>query len=119
MEGECPANTAKKTDWAYKNFESWCTTRNLRFLEAQCSADVFSSKEVACQWLCKYITEARKANGSEYTPRSLYLLLSDIQRYVRKVFPKMQVNFFADHTPLKNLCDSILKKLHSKGIGLP
>ena len=22
MEGECPANTANNTDWAYKNFES-------------------------------------------------------------------------------------------------
>ena len=31
----------------------------------------------------------------------------------------MQVNVFADHefTPLKNLCDSVFKMLHSKGIG--
>ena len=31
----------------------------------------------------------------------------------------MQFNLFADHefTPLKNLCDSVFKKLHSKGIG--
>ena len=30
----------------------------------------------------------------------------------------MQFNLFADHqfTPLKNLCDSVFKKLHSKGI---
>ena len=28
MEGECLANTGKNTDWAYKNFESWRTTRN-------------------------------------------------------------------------------------------
>ena len=48
MEGECPANTAKNTDWVYKNFESWCTARNQQFPEVRCPDDVFSSKEVAC-----------------------------------------------------------------------
>ena len=83
------------------------------------SRGCFSSKEVACEWLCKYITEIRKADGSEYTPCSLYLLLSGIQRYVHKIYLKMQFNLFADHefTPLKNLCDSVFKKLYSKGIG--
>ena len=33
MEGKCSANTAKNTDWAYKNFESWRTARNQRFPE--------------------------------------------------------------------------------------
>ena len=119
MEGECLANTAKNTDRAYKNFESWHTARNQRFPEAWCPDDVLSSKEVACEYLCKYTTETRKADGSEYTPCSLYLLLSGIQRYVCKVYPKMQVNLFVDHefTALKNLCDSIFKKLHYKGIG--
>ena len=119
MEGECLANMAKNTDWAYNNFESWHTTRNQRFPEARCPDNVFSSKEVACEWLCKYITETRKAYGTEYTPRSLYLLLSGIQWYVRKVNPKMQFNLFSDqeYKPLRNLCDSVFKKLHSKGIG--
>ena len=64
-----------------------------------------AQNEVACEWLCKYIIETRKADGSEYTPCNLYLLLSGIQRYVRKVYPKMQFNLFVDHelTPLKNL----------------
>ena len=119
MEGECLANTAKNTDWVYKNFKSWRITRNKRFPKARCPDDVFSSKEVAWQWLCKYITETRKADGSEYTPLSLYLLLSGIQQYVCKVYSKMQINLFVDHefTPLKNLCDSVFRKLHSKGIG--
>ena len=85
MEGECPANTAKNTDWAYKNFESWRTARNQRFPEARCPDDTFSSKEIACEWLCKYNTETRKADGSEYSPHSLYLLLSGIQLYARSI----------------------------------
>jgi len=119
MEGECPANTAKNNEWAYKNFTSWRAARNQRFPDMQCPDDVFSSKEVACEWLCKYVSETRKADGSEYTPRSLYLLLAGLQRYVRSMHPTMKINFFTDDEfkPLKNLCDSIFKRLHSKGIG--
>ena len=105
MEGECPPNTAKNTDWAYKNFESWCTTRNQQFPEAYCPDDVFSSKEIAREWLWKYITETRKADGPEYTPHSLYLLLLGIKWYVCKISTKMQFNLFADcgFTSLMNL----------------
>ena len=120
MEGACPVNTAENNEWVYNNFESWRTARNKkRFPKMQCPDDVFSSKEVACEWLCKYITETRKTGGSEYTPCSLYLLLAGIQRYVRKLYPKMEFNLFSDHKfkPLKNLCDSLFRKLHSKGIG--
>ena len=119
MEGECPSNTAKNNEWAYRNFETWRTARNRRFPEAKCPDDVFSSKELACEWLCKYLTETRKSDGSDYTPRSLYLLLGGIQRYVRRLHPKKEFNLFTDQEfkPLKNLCDSLFKRLHSKGIG--
>ena len=119
MEGECPVNTAKNNEWVYKNFESWCTARNQQFPKMRCPDDVFSLKEGACERLYKYITETRKAYGSEYTPRSLYLLLAGLQQYVRKLYPKMEFNLFTDYElkPLKNLCDSLFKKLHSKGIG--
>ena len=67
----------------------------------------------------QYITETRKADGSEYTPHSLYLFLLGIQWYIHKVYPRMQFNLLSDHElkPLKSLCDSVFKKLHSKGIG--
>ena len=119
MEGECPSNMLKNNKWAYKNFESWCVARNQRFPEMQCPDNVFSSKEVACEWLCKYITETRKSDGSEYTLRNLYLLFAGIQCYVRKLHPTIELNFFTDKEfkPLKNLCDYLFKRLHSKGIG--
>ena len=81
-----------------------------QFPESRCPNDVFTSKEVAYEWLCKYITETRKADGSEYTPHGLYLLLSGIQWYVRKIYPEMQFNLIADHefTLLKN--GSVFKK---------
>ena len=88
----------------------------------QCPSNLLESgsrKEV-CDWLCKFITEVCKADGSEYTPCSLYLLLSGIQRHMRQVRPTKDINFSQDRVflPLKNVCDSIYKRLHSKGIGV-
>ena len=57
--------------------------------------------------------------GQEHTPRSLYLILSGLQRHMRKVRPLDTINLFKDihYKPLKNVCDSVFKQLHQKGIG--
>ena len=76
--GECPANTTKSTEWAMKNFESWRIARNAKF-EDQCPERWFEDKENLCGWLCRFVAETRKADGGEYTPRSIYLLLAGLQ----------------------------------------
>ena len=66
------------------------------------------------------MSETRKSDGTEYTPRSLYLLLAGLQRHLRKLYPDKEVNLFSEDPafkPLRNTCDSIFKRLHSKGIG--
>ena len=80
---------------------------------------MFENKDTACEWLCKFVTEVRKSDGSEYTPRSIYLLLAGLQRSIRKFHPKEEINIFSNHEfkSLKTMCDSVFKKLHSKGIG--
>ena len=82
QKGECPANTAKSTEWAVRNFESWRVARNDKYPEELCPSDILQStnRRELCAWLCKFISETRKSDGAEYTPRSLYLLLSGIQR---------------------------------------
>jgi len=120
-EGECPANTAKNTEWALKNFEEWRKARNGKYSTEQCPPNVLASQDFdeLCDWLCKFVAETRKADGSQYTPRSLKMLLSAIQRHLRKINPKIQINIFQDPVfrPLKNVCDSVFKRLHSSGIG--
>ena len=61
----------------------------------------------------------RKADGTEYTPRSLYLILAELQWHIRKLRPTETFNLFHDPVfhPLKNVCDSVFKRLHNKGIG--
>ena len=54
-----------------------------------------------CDWLCKFVLETQRTNGEEYTPRNLYLILSGLQRYMRKY--QNDVNIFQDieFKPLK------------------
>lgn len=119
MEGECPKNTTKSNVWAVRNFEAWRDARNKRFPEDLCADKLFDDEKVACQWLCRYVSETRKSDGTEYTPRSLYLLLAGLQRHLRILYPDKEINLFSNPAfkPLRNTCDSIFKRLHSKGIG--
>ena len=47
-------------------------------------------------------------------------MLSALQRHTRKARPLDNINFFQDpvFSPLKNVCDAIFKRLHSRGIGV-
>ena len=121
QKGESTANTPKSTEWANKNFQSWRIARNKRYPTEQCPANILNFTDCGklCEWLCKFISETRKSDGSEYTPRSLYLLLSGIQRKIKSYHPEEEINIFQEpiFKPLKNVCDSIFKRLHAKGIG--
>ena len=121
-EGSCPANTAKNTEWAVRTVEQWRAARNLKYLFDQCPANFLASDDhqELCNWLCKFITEVRKADGGQYTPRSIYLLLSGVQQHIRKMRPTEEINFSQDivFRPLRNVCDAVYKRLHSKGIGV-
>ena len=121
-EGETPANTIKNTEWALRNFEQWRNARNKQYPHEPCPENSLISGDdrAICNWLCKFIVETRRSNGEEYTPRSLYLLLAGIQRYMRNSQgTSSKVNIFQDdsYIPLKNVCDSIFKRLHARGIG--
>ena len=117
MEGEIPANTEKSITWAVRNFEEWRKSRNAKFPsdlcpELNCLAELEDRGQI-CEWFCKFLSETRKSNGEEYTPRSLYLILAGIQRHLRKLRPLDPINIFEDvqFKPLKNVCDSIFKRL--------
>ena len=73
-EGECPVNTEKNTEWAFRNFESWRVARNSRYSNDQCPASVLCSAtdNELCEWLCKYVSETRKADGQS-TPHEAYI----------------------------------------------
>ena len=116
--GECPSNTTNSTEWAMKNLKLWHIARNVKFRD-QCPECWFEDKENLCGWLCRFIAETRKADGGEYTPRSIYLFLAGLQWKIRQANPIESINIFNDAAfkELQNICDSVFKRLHQKGIG--
>ena len=108
-EGESPANTIKNNMWALKNFQEWRVARNEAFPNDLCPDDILlSSKKDLCDWLCKFVSETRKSDGTEYTPRSLYLILCGLQRHICSIKSE-EINFFQD-IPFKtsrNVCDTV------------
>ena len=76
--------------------------------------------KLLCSCLCKYVMETRKENGQPYPPKTLFNLLSGLQRYIRE----NKANPFnildqkkGDFLPLHNVMDSFFRQLHSEGIG--
>ena len=101
-EGDCPTidsptNTAKNTEWAVRTFEVWRTARNEKHPLDLCPSELFSTKDhqEICDWLCKFVVKTRKGDGTEYTPQSLHLLLSVLQRHARKARSLENINFFS------------------------
>ena len=46
-------------------------------------------------------------------------MLCGLQRHLKQVHPAKDISLFRDPVfrPLKNVCDAVFKRLHSKGIG--
>ena len=119
-----PKNTATSTKWAVANFESWRKNRNKRF-----SSDrdrqvpdclLLSQDSVALsKWLSLYVAEARKQDGTVYPPKSLYLLLTGLLRYMRSKNPRAP-NFLdtAAHEfqSFHNTMDNVFRQRRAEGV---
>ena len=66
----------------------------------------------------RFVLEDHKMYGQEYTPHSLYIILVGFQRYIcqERLSDEKNIFQYIAFNPLINVCDSIFKKLHSKGI---
>ena len=77
-----PKNTGKSTAWALRLFESWSQQRNERCEEKVPEGILLTEKmEDLCHWLCVCVSEVRKEDGAEYTPRSISQFVAGLQRY--------------------------------------
>ena len=115
-----PANTTKNTTWAVRVLEEWMASRNKASCDNKCPEDLLDNPDVEKinYWLS---TEVRKADGSEYPPRSINLILAGLQRQMLENNP--QAPRFMDknntiYRDLHRVRDSIYKQLHSAGVGV-
>ena len=85
-------------------------------------ANLLTSKDpqILCKWLTLFIAEVTKKDGSLYPPKTLYLLVTGLLRYMRSV--NVECPNFLDTTDsrlasLQNALDNVLRELREKGIG--
>jgi len=74
-------------EWALKNFNEWRIARNQKYSVLQMCWPFRILKNC--------VAEARKADGSQYTPQNLKMLLFAIQRQLQKINPKIQINIIS------------------------
>ena len=73
-------NTDSSTKWALWNFLGWKHSCNTLFedeLEKKVPESLFSSTDpkILSKWLMLYAAETRKRDGTQYSAKSIYLLL--------------------------------------------
>ena len=118
----CPENTKVNTRWAVKNFTDWQLDYNRRHAEDRCPDGILltdSARDLAL-WLQKYTVSTRKKDGQKYPPKTVYLLLCGLQRYMKEQ-KKHAFNLFDHEHPefkfLINTCDNYFRELRSEGVG--
>lgn len=119
--GFIPKNTEVDIQWAVRNFEEWRADYNSRHPEQVCPEGVLlseSSSELSF-WLQKYVLGTKK-NGEQNPPKTVYLLLCGINRYMKE----KKLNSFnifdrenGDIKLLFNTCDTYFRELREEGIG--
>lgn len=118
VSGQVNVNTAKNTKWATAVFNDW---RMERKKSGQSIPELISMDLAAMNyWLQKFVVEARKKNGEEYPPKSLYYIVCGLMRHCKenKLF---YVNFFDEKygtfAEFRSVLDARMKELLAKGLG--
>ena len=119
--GVIPAKTEACTQWAVKNFESWVCNRSSSSSEAVPS-DLLRSHDaqLVCKWLCCFVLETRKTDGSFYPPATLRSLVSGLNRELQRNQAPFSVLDKSDSRfrDLLRTLDSLTCKLHKDGVGV-
>lgn len=73
-------------------------------------------------WLSRFIKECRRKDGSPYPPNTLYNIAASIQRTIRDVHGRSDVNMFdfkdTHFTEFRKQLDSRMKELTNQGVGI-
>ena len=106
-------------------FLTWRDKRNECFREqpgSQVPLDLLGSIDspAICKWLSLFVAEVRKRDGTEYPPKSLYMLVAGILRHMRYKNPTCP-NFLDTQDPsfvsFHNALDNVLRDMRMRGVG--
>ena len=117
-----PRKTRANTTWAIRIWREWATDRleNLTPVEGTDFHTLFSdiskiSDESIAFWLQRFVLEARRVNGENYCPDSLYQLCCGLHQALRNA--DRDINFFEQFTfcHFRSVLDGELKRLNATG----
>ena len=117
--GVIPVKTEASTQWAIKNIEFWARSRASSSTTEVVPIDLLQSHDaqLVCKWLCCFVFETWKTDGSAYPPASLVSGLNcELQRNEApfSVLDKSDSRF----RDLLRTLDSVTCKLHKDGVGV-
>lgn len=119
--GVVPENTECSTRWALKNFQTWARSRSLIEPDDPVPSDLLKcdDTQVLCKWLCCFVLETRKEDGSPYPPSTLRSLVSGLNRIIKRNNIPFSVLDKTDHRfrDLLKTLDSVSSDLHRQGVG--
>ena len=121
--GCVPKNTSRSTSWAVRVFNQWIEQRNKR-MDATYPLDLLEKEydpSVISECLQRFVSEARRADGTNYPPKTIYQMLCGLLRYSREN-QSDPANFLdrkdSRFKKLHATCDVIFRALHDQGIGV-
>ena len=116
-----PRNTEICTQWAVTNFKQWAKQRSEAVPTDPVPDDLLQchDHERIVKYLCLYVLETRKEDGSRYPPATIRSLLSGINRVLQankapfSILDKHDLRF----RELFNTLDVVSSTLHREGVG--
>nr|XP_006816234.1 PREDICTED: uncharacterized protein LOC102801824 [Saccoglossus kowalevskii] len=121
-----PKNMRRCTNCGVSVLDEWGRARNERnemnvftFVPRLCSE--LGVRELSF-WLCRFVVEARRQDGTEYPSNSLRVLCSAIQRYLRDECKRVDLCFMDTHArefmEFHHTLDGVMKSIDRRGIGV-
>ena len=119
-----PNKTQSTTAWGIRVWSEWASARVSRGEATGCEPVdtplLQMPVEDLAYWMGKFVAEARKVDGSEYPPKTLYALVCCFKRYYEangnhSVNPLCTADVrFGD---FRQTLDAEMQRLHGKGLG--
>ena len=76
-----PEKTKSATAWGIRVWSEWATARASKGEMAGRAPLLQMQVEDLAYWMSKFVLEARKTDGSEYPPKTLYAIVCSFKRY--------------------------------------
>ena len=115
------SETMKKVQWVRNMYNDWCEFRNSQpnLQSVECDIEDISSlrKEIVVPVLCKFITEVRKIDGSEFPARTLYDIIICMQFWFESNGLNWRLISDGEFKDLKFTLDNLMKERASSGVG--